>query len=336
MIGRSAEFYIDKQITTITVPFDIKQFTVKSVNQYAIYVNTVGGLPSATRYEFSIQANSDFASPMINTRTLYVYTSATNFANVSKITVYEDKQSEAINNSYLTLSQNLNNISYPATVTTSLVFTGYSYYTATLPSIIFENLRPIYFLVETQGIPIMLVESLVNPMGGAFSDVNDAVIKYVPRKLNQSISFGIVSPVSQQVTVQTVYYDGSLQRDSVGRGLTNINSIGSQIVSFTKYGLVNPPAFLFSMYVTSRPLTAVTYAFTLTLTLIDPLGYTEVDIFKQNFSGTLNNVPQTSYLLENFSYTISEGRFLKVKIDNTAINAGYAIGFNLWNYFDKS
>ncbi len=319
------------QTLTINEVFNIKQFIIKNSSQFPIYVNTAGGFPSNSNYEFSIQPNCDFSSSVIDSHMLFIYTPATDFKNPATITLYDIKKTEPSNTPYLS-NQSVNSVSgYPVDIT--MIQIGSSgIYSALLPNITFDTPTPVYFLFGKKilSTPFIITDFLSNiPIGGVHRSYYDGIIYYSPSVLNSPVSLNLFSISAAQPNIQ-LFSSPNLIFGKNNRGTYN-QQLPQTISISNDYSYVAPPAFYMD-FILNNPNSpsAVNYNITIQISLIDLQANVNV-IYNQNFIGTITT--NTAKLINDF-FTITSGyRFVKIDISiNAVLSSVLNYTYNIFNY----
>lgn len=326
-----ATFLLDQQNKIVNVSYDIKQFTVKSNNQFPIYVK-IGGIPATIKdYDYLIQGNSDFTSPLIGANTLSIYTPITNSHNTSEITVYDYKHSEPNNTPYNSGLSVVNLDKFPFTTTDG--------FNIVLPPITFNTLTPVYFYTDSI-VPLLLCQKVdtdvYHAIGYSNPLVGDGVIAYTPTILGVPIQLYLnkANPSdANPITVYCTYSNTPIYKNSVGK----INTIRN-IVSLSTYNSLAslpPPAFKYrlSVYLNSGAGGSCDINVGIILTN-DSLKNKIVLLPTTNYVITSLNLSATgSFEIQGITLVeLTDYKFINVQLDVNAVTGFVDFNCEVWDF----
>lgn len=338
----SAPYAITSSTGVLKPSFNILQFNVKNTNQYTIYIKISGQIASITDYDYIIQPNSNFYSPLIFNNAISYFTNATDFLNPAVITVYDHKVAESGNTPYLD-NQNIAAVTnYPATVTTSISLNA-NWFLANLPQIVFPTFQMAYLIIEYVsgatilandiGVPVFLVNKDANNIiiGACNPPLGDKIIAISPNLVGEIGNYALSCPLNSGVifTVSIVFSNQTIFKPQTSKfpTLRSNGAISVGNLNFKSYLI--PPAAIFNIYLQSS--FGDTYNFSIKIQVFSQNGYFIDIIYNQSFAFTAASHSNVQ-LLTNFKYTYGEYSYLLIGLNNLATVNPFNIDIGVWEY----
>ena len=332
IIVASTEHILTTNDLIINCTFDVKQFSIKNSSQYPIYVK-IGGIKASIIYnDYVIQANSDFTSGLINTRSLSVFTTALDFRNPAVIDCYDYQHSQPNNTPYQSGLSVTNTAGYPKSIPNSVGIIQ-------LPSIVFDTLFPVYFILYSDQPALLQIDngnggSERISVGGCNPVTGDGIIMYTPRRLRISENFYLryISSVSIPILIDTFYSNILIPKNIANKLMIKpITSVGA----FIQYTFVSPPAFYLKISLIGGNFsTPANYDIRILVTIggDQTINNNQVTIFDQTFTGVIGAAVGEVVLLEPLLFVNIDFNFISVNYLPVTFTDNYSARVSVWDY----
>lgn len=329
----SAPFPVTKNTQILNTSFDCLQFVVSNSSQFPIYLTTSGSIPNISSYDYVIQPNSDFTSPLVNTRVINVYTPATNFRNAATVTCYSYKHSEPNNTPYLSNQLITNNQNFPYTATPVLRFAGFglNIYAVELPTITVDIFQPIYFNVSNNA---GVVAFNAAASGGCIDMIQagmaaDNIVSVLPYDIGVPLNYNLFTVFNFPITVKMFSSNQYIVKNYCPV-FPVIQAASVGVGTLIYYGGAKPPAFYYDLILHSS--NGFAYDINIQLDMIDVVdGNNIINIFTQHLVGA-SIVGSTVRIIDPTLIINTEFRFLKLTVTNN-LAGNWDISVNIFNYF---
>lgn len=328
---QQVEYQITNQNLSINVAFAIKQFNISNTSQYPIYVKIGSSVPTSKDFDFFVQASSDFTSPEINANSINIYTTASDFLNTAKITIYDYKRSDASNNSYQNTQSYISNVfGYPSNGISQVNY--YSSIRYFLPDIRMDKFSYLYLVPRGNSIPLMLrsgnngniIDVLLARKGRSFA-------RYVPNDIlsvnNQSFEF--ISPVLGNVTFDAYLSDNLIIRHN--KSMSEQMQFNGGIATLQAWFCVAPPAFYIEFYGVSSG--SINHSISILIELLDITSKNVLVIYSNTFNVT-NVELLANRLINPKLFLTSDFRFMRITVTNLLFSV-FDVRFSVMNYDDN-
>lgn len=328
----SASYPVTQQNLLINTSFDVEQFVIHNTSQYAIYVTISGTIPTIKEYDYLIQANSDFSSALINTRTLNLYTNAFDFTNAASIDLFDTLKTPPSNAAYNT-GLSINSVkNFPFALTSSGVL-GIA-----LPIIVFDTLTPIYFFFNTDIVCALCVYNATNDQYKIVAMCNtksgDGIMYYTPSIIGLPVQLYILNIGNPTgVIIYAAYSNTLIYKNNVSQIFPYRIFTPS---TFSEYGIIRPPAFGIRITLTKESgAGAINFDVTISLVLSNPINKIDTQIIDNvNYVGVISplGVGFTTDLYVSNQYLINEYKFLFFNFTCNSLSGAFTVHCEIYNF----
>lgn len=317
------DYSIDKAFITIQPGFSIKQFVVNNPSAYPVYINRSGALPNSAKADHTVQANSTFISPAIDTSIITIV-STVDASKVASVTVYDNFDKEPTNIPYRTYQFVSAFPNYPVTINSLSEFSN-------LPEIDVSSFDNILLLLSANAgvnqsetafsfnmIPVVN-NNVVGDFLAGFMPHTGGILSFSPPVVPAIYRPGIFYTVDP-FAISTVDYIFNVVKTP-----ETFSSVVTPAFTYKQYSsLAQTYTFYFGLdagfFVYEALVQCVQSGIISSLTIdvyLSANAYTSqefVQIASYNYAGTLPQAPDFGYLVTPKFSTVGHPAFLRIDI----------------------